>query len=201
MLCKPVQSLDSLSRLDRVILGWKKTNSLMWSHWAHFVWNGGLRNYIVPTHRCQGQDFHHNLPMEEDESVCRSIYANALVKLTVQIADPYVMVITKDVSATFPDMLGIVGKVFDLEISPDFEFSSPNTGGTIGLFTGLSIITVVETVYWMVKVCFFVQFLYVNLNMYHQLNFFPRPFCISLASTTTTELFGLTIELEQNLEY
>ena len=113
-LCKTGQSLDTLDRLDRVLLGWKKTNSLMWSHWAHFVWNRGLWNYNVPLHRCHGQDFFHNLPMEEDESVCRSIYANEMVKLTIQIADPSVMVITKDVSATFPDMLGIVGIVIFL---------------------------------------------------------------------------------------
>ena len=110
-LCKPGQTFDNLNRLDRVLLGWKKTNSLLWSHWSHFVWNNGLVDYIVPSHRCHGQDFHHNLPTEEDESVCRSIYANEMVKLTVQIADPSVMVIEKDVSATFSDMLGIVGKM------------------------------------------------------------------------------------------
>ena len=53
--------------------------------------------------------FANNLPLEGREAECKSIYANEMVKLTVQIADPYVMVIEKDVSATFSDMLGIVG--------------------------------------------------------------------------------------------
>ena len=53
-----------------------------------------------------------NLQKAERESVCKSIYANEMVKLTVQIEGPFVMVIEKDVSATFSDMLGIVGKLF-----------------------------------------------------------------------------------------
>ena len=96
----------------RALLNWKKTNSLLWSHWAKFVDDGGLRNYNLPAERCDRQEFNNGLPEEERESVCKSIYSNEVVKLTVQIADPYVMVIEKDVSATFSDMLGIVGKFF-----------------------------------------------------------------------------------------
>ena len=53
-----------------------------------------------------------NLPNEERESVCKSIYANEMVKLTVQIADPFVMVIEKDVSATFPTCLELLVSFF-----------------------------------------------------------------------------------------
>ena len=97
---------------DIVISNWKETNSLLWSHWAKFTTypNNGLTYYNLPSGRCYRQKFYHNLPKEDGESMCKSLYANEVVKLTVQIADPYVMVIKKDVSATFSDMLGIIGK-------------------------------------------------------------------------------------------
>ena len=41
--------------------------------------------------------------------VCEEKYAKEVVKLTIQIVDPSVKVIEKDVSATFNDKLGVVG--------------------------------------------------------------------------------------------
>ena len=79
-----------------------------------FVSSNGLKDYILPSGRsgrCWKQYFFHNLPKEEGESVCKSLYSNEVVKLTVQIVDPYVTEIEKDVSATFSDMLGIIGKI------------------------------------------------------------------------------------------
>ena len=76
----------------------------------------GLKDYNLPSGRCCWQDFYHKLPEEEGESVCKSIYANEVVKLTLQIVDPNVMVIEKDVRATFSDMLGIIGKIVSLVI-------------------------------------------------------------------------------------
>ena len=110
-LCTEYVKGVGLLNKHRVLSNWEKTNSPLWSHWAHFVKELGLVNYIIPSGRCDKQKFHYNLPGEEAESVCKSIYANEVVKLTVQISDPYVMVIEKDVSANFSDMLGIVGKI------------------------------------------------------------------------------------------
>ena len=62
----------------------------------------------------------------------RSKYENEVVKLTIQIDEPTMMMIEKDVSASFTDRLGVVG-------------------GTIGLFTGLSLISMVEILYWIIK--------------------------------------------------
>ena len=75
-----------------------------------FVLHGGLTNYKIPTDRCTEQDFVYSLPNGEGRSICKSLYSNEVVKLTIQITDPSVMVIEKDVSATFTDMLGIIGK-------------------------------------------------------------------------------------------
>ena len=41
--------------------------------------------------------------------VCEEKYAKEVVKLTIQIVDPSIKVIEKDVSATFNDKLGVVG--------------------------------------------------------------------------------------------
>ena len=89
----------------------------MFSHWENFAKLVGLKNFIVPSDRCYDQEFFHNLPFtpkfpkDDGKSVCKSVYAKEVVKLTVQITDPSVTVIEKDVSATFSDMLGIVGKI------------------------------------------------------------------------------------------
>ena len=83
----------------------------MFSHWTRFAGAMGLDNYDIPPERCSnGTTFTNGILNKERKSLCKSIYANEVVKLTIQITDPSVMVIQKDVSATFTDMLGIVGK-------------------------------------------------------------------------------------------
>ena len=42
--------------------------------------------------------------------VCKSRYKNDVVKLTLQIAQPTVVKIEKDVSASFTDIIGVVGE-------------------------------------------------------------------------------------------
>ena len=57
-------------------------------------------------------DFHnleYGLPPEDARVVCEEKYANEVVKLTIQIVDPNIKMIEKDVSATFTDKLGVVG--------------------------------------------------------------------------------------------
>ena len=41
----------------------------------------------------------------------RSRYENEVVKLTIQIDEPTMMMIEKDVSASFSDRLGVVGMI------------------------------------------------------------------------------------------
>ena len=41
----------------------------------------------------------------------RSKYENEVVKLTIQIDEPTMMMIEKDVSASFSDRLGVVGMI------------------------------------------------------------------------------------------
>ncbi len=61
--------------------------------------------------------------------------------------------IVKDIKVTFPDILGTVGEYINLLkiclIRINLFIS--HSGGTIGLFTGLSLISVVEIFYWIYR--------------------------------------------------
>ena len=80
-----------------------------------------VKDYILPKTRCGGYNqalnmFKFGLPempahSNEADSLCKSRYADEVVKLTVQIAEPTIMMIEKDVSATFTDHLGTIGSV------------------------------------------------------------------------------------------
>ena len=55
------------------------------------------------------QNLEFGLPVEDAKVVCEEKYAKEVVKLTIQIVNPSIKVIEKDVSATFNDKLGVVG--------------------------------------------------------------------------------------------
>ena len=59
-----------------------------------------------------GQDIRYGLPDKEVESVCKQMYKNDMVKVSLQIGDPEAMQLKMDVAVTFADALGIVGKIF-----------------------------------------------------------------------------------------
>ena len=86
--------------------------------------------------------------------VCKQMYKNELVKLTLQVAEPQAQQLITDRRVTFADTIGIVGKkgeqywfVFKYVMC---NFS--NSGGTIGLFLGASLVSGVEACYWIYKV-------------------------------------------------
>ena len=60
-----------------------------------------------PHARMQNLEF--GLPVEDAKAVCEEKYKKEVVKLTIQIVNPSIKVIEKDVSATFNDKLGVVG--------------------------------------------------------------------------------------------
>ena len=59
-----------------------------------------------------GQDIRYGLPDKEVESVCKQMYKNDVVKVSLQIGDPEAMQLKMDVAVTFADALGIVGEIF-----------------------------------------------------------------------------------------
>ena len=114
LLCDPPDRQNKRGS-NRVLSDWRSTSSPLWSYWGKMFQNHvGLGDYILPTTRCTPDEipllFTFGLPHDEADSVCKSRYTNEVVKLTVQIADPTVMMIEKDVSANFTDKLGVIGK-------------------------------------------------------------------------------------------
>ena len=60
---------------------------------ATFIWTASAHRLAIPT------------------TLNRSKYENEVVKLTIQIDEPTMMMIEKDVSASFSDRLGVLGKI------------------------------------------------------------------------------------------
>ena len=61
--------------------------------------------------------------------ICKSTLEKNVARVTIEVAKPTVLGVEQRRSATFADQLGTVG-------------------GTVGLFTGLSLISIVEALYW-----------------------------------------------------
>jgi hypothetical protein len=45
------------------------------------------------------------------DQICATIFKNEIAHLTLEIADPRVMEVIRDVRVTYPDILGTVGKI------------------------------------------------------------------------------------------
>ena len=133
-----------------------------------------------------GQDIMYGLPEKEVVRVCKRMYKNDVVKVTLQIGEPEAMQLKMDVAVTFADALGIVGEALSninctwgntqnmytpkiwIVHKIELKFSAYNqlilkiretptelikfTGGTIGLFLGMSIVSVIEALYWIYRV-------------------------------------------------
>ena len=56
-----------------------------------------------------GQDIRYGLPDLEVAKVCKQMYKNEVVKVTLQIGEPEAMQLKMDVSIKPADALGIVG--------------------------------------------------------------------------------------------
>ena len=91
------------------------------------------------------------LPTDEAVRVCKERYHYDLAKLTVVITEPKVMLIKKDIKTTFTDQLGVIGKLKFVAVARLLKMIYL-TGGTIGLFTGVSLISMMEALFWMLRV-------------------------------------------------
>ena len=52
----------------------------------------------------------YGLPKSEAHKVCKQMYKNEVVKLTLEISDPVAMQLNKNMKATFMDQVGTVGE-------------------------------------------------------------------------------------------
>ena len=57
-----------------------------------------------------GQDIRYGLPDKEVATVCKRMYKNDVVKVTIQVGEPEAVQMKMDVAVTLLDRLGIVGE-------------------------------------------------------------------------------------------
>ena len=101
-----------------------------------------------------GMPFKYGLPKMEVEKVCRQMYQKDVVKLTLQIMDPKTTRINKFLTTSFGEMLGVIGK-YNINLSLKTLGTEQHVtlaGGTIGLFLGASIVSLVEACFYVYKV-------------------------------------------------
>ncbi len=91
------------------------------------------------------------------DSICRSMFETNVARVHVEVAKPTVLRVEKRKNASFADQLGTVGEIIKeglKHIGISHCNRSFNSGGTVGLFTGLSLISVVEALYWIYQTIF-----------------------------------------------
>ena len=96
---------------DPVMLDWAETHSPL-AYWERrFSDHGYMWTYDLPGRAFSDghREMAYGLPIEEAVKVCRWAYSNNVAKLTVEIAEPDVMEIKRDIKANFSDQLGVIG--------------------------------------------------------------------------------------------
>ena len=149
--------------LDRVMQHWQNTHSPM-VYWTRQTVqkiqthktnkDDDLLHEVINKDYIYGMPFKYGLPEMEVEKVCRQMYQKDVVKLTLQIIEPKTTRIHKYLTTSFGEMLGVIGK-YNINLSLktlDREQHVILAGGTIGLFLGASIVSLVEACFYVYKV-------------------------------------------------
>ena len=58
--------------------------------------------------------FYYGLPQKHAEAMCKTVYKQDIAKVTLEILDPNVLRIKKDLKTTFASRLGVFGKNIQL---------------------------------------------------------------------------------------
>ena len=101
------------SSIDMVMSDWEQSNSPL-SYWHDAISDANyLKRYNTIRLDTQtlisSTNISYGLPTAEAVRVCKQRYQQEFAKLTVQIVDPNVMQIKKDVRVTFADQLAVIG--------------------------------------------------------------------------------------------
>merc|ERR1712117_273470 len=113
--------------LDMVLREWNRTNSPL-IHW----YNSIVRNrtdYNIDEILSDKVHLIHGLPESEAILMCRDLFKRSMVKIAIEVDNTNSQEQLLDISLTFAEAIGVVG-------------------GTLGLFTGASIISILEFFYW-----------------------------------------------------
>ena len=66
-----------------------------------------------------GLPMDYGLPKSEVPKVCKEMYRNDVIKLTLQISDPVAMQLNKGMKVTFVDQVGTFGELAENNVSLD----------------------------------------------------------------------------------
>jgi hypothetical protein len=126
---------------------WKSTGSVL--TWLHKQF---LSDSSVAITSQEAED---GIELGLSKQICASTFKHDIAHMTLYIPRPKVLEVVQDKKVTFADMLGIVGEVYIPE-NQCFGGNLPTClicilGGTIGLFTGLSLLSVIEIIYWVYR--------------------------------------------------
>ena len=105
---------ESKASIDLALGEWERTNSPV-THWYNMVdryLNFGDPFYNPDFFNVEPSDrwtFYYGLPIEDAKEMCKNVYKETIAKVTIEILDPMVLQIKKDVRTTFTDRLGVVG--------------------------------------------------------------------------------------------
>ncbi len=97
----------SLSAMKRVLEDWQKTNSQL-SHWQRKL--SALKAQYELDVKNINEGMEYGLPrMRDVVEMCESIYKHEVAKVSIEITDPAVLEIRKDIRVHFSDQLGVIG--------------------------------------------------------------------------------------------
>ena len=82
---------------------------------------------------------------------CLNFFANETAKVTIEFLDTDVMQVQRDSRFTIMDQFGIIGNKQFYHTLCSNSTNIPISGGAVGLFTGFSIISIIEMVFWIFK--------------------------------------------------
>ena len=105
---------ESKASIELALREWERTNSPI-THWYNMVdryLNFGNPFYNPDFFNVEPSDrwtFYYGLPIEDAKEMCKNVYKETIAKVTIEILDPMVLQIKKDVRTTFTDRLGVVG--------------------------------------------------------------------------------------------
>ena len=149
---------ESKGTIDMALREWHRTNSHV-THWYNMVaryLSWGRNPFFNPDvfnfEPSDKWEFYYGLPKKDAQEMCKTVYKETIAKVTIEILDPMVLQIKKDIRTTFTQQLGAVGRNIDARLNLNTPHSFSFQGGTLGLFTGASIVSLVELLFWIYKV-------------------------------------------------
>ena len=160
MLSTEFTSLELREKLDHQFICTKSSLSTGPRHLADMLWfKSGMKLFSkikkmkewISNGNPSNETFN---ATEAEMDFCMDLVKNDLVEVTVMFERPEFIRTSTSKRVSFPDQLGAFGNKYSmLCMSSNLERFFTLLGRTLGLFTGMSLLSMVEMLFWIVK-CF-----------------------------------------------